>query len=84
MPKVTVNEQLTLDVTGTESTLLQVLEQYKQAVHYQCREGFCGACRCKLLAGKVRYLNEPLAFVRQGEFLPCCSIAETDIEIEIP
>ena len=56
----------------------------KQQVNFHCREGYCGACRCKLLSGEVRYITEPLAFVRSGEFLPCCSIPLTDIDIEIP
>ncbi len=84
MPKVKVGTQLSLEFDGSQRTLLDALEQQQQQVNYHCREGFCGACRCKLVNGNIRYLNEPLAFVRKGEFLPCCSIPLTDIEIEIP
>lgn len=50
--------------------------------HYHCRNGFCGACRTRLICGKVTYLNEPLAYVRTGEILPCVCIAAEDLEID--
>lgn len=84
MVKVVVKDVLSLEFGSEQRSLLEALEAQKQQVNYQCREGYCGACRCKLLSGSVSYLNEPLAFVRKGEILPCCSIPITDIEIELP
>lgn len=84
MVKVVVKNVLSLEFGAEQRTLLDALEAQKQQVNYQCREGYCGACRCKLLSGSVSYINEPLAFVRKGEILPCCSIPITDIEIELP
>jgi ferredoxin len=84
MLRVKINAEVVVSFDGTSPNLLQFLEQHQQQVNYQCREGFCGACRCKLLQGQISYLQEPLAFVRRGEFLPCCSIPKTDIELEIP
>lgn len=83
MPTVTVNEQQ-FEFDGSVSNILNALEQQQKPVHFQCREGFCGACRCKLISGQVEYLQQPLAFVRKGEFLPCCSVPLTNISIEIP
>ncbi|MCC5825226.1 class I ribonucleotide reductase maintenance protein YfaE [Alkalimonas sp.] len=82
MPKVQVNSDTFLEY-DKQGNLLTALEQAKFDVHYQCRQGYCGACRCRLLSGNIRYLQEPLAFVRQGEFLPCCSIPIGDIAIEL-
>lgn len=85
MPSVKVSATETvIDFDGSNRTLLEALEQQKLEVNFQCREGYCGACRCKLLQGEVSYINEPLAFVRKGEFLPCCSVPLTDVDIEIP
>ena len=84
MPSVNVNNGSVIDFNGSSRTLLEALEQQQLQVNFHCREGYCGACRCKLLKGDISYLNEPLAFVRQGEFLPCCSIPLTDITIDIP
>ena len=84
MPRVTVDKVTVVEFDGSVPSLLHALERQQLQVNFQCREGYCGACRCKLLQGEVRYLQEPLAFVRQGEFLPCCSVPLTDITIDIP
>lgn len=52
------------------------------AVEYQCREGYCGSCRTRLVAGQVDWIAEPLAFIQPGNFallLP----GKGDIEIEM-
>ena len=69
---------------ASASSILETLEQAKGEVPYQCREGFCGACRAKLLSGSTEYINEPLAFVRDGEVLLCCSKPCSDITIALP
>ncbi|NTS77936.1 2Fe-2S iron-sulfur cluster binding domain-containing protein [Catenovulum sp. SM1970] len=63
-------------------TLLDYMEQQSLKVHFHCRDGFCGACRTPLKSGDINYEKEPLAFVRRGDFLPCCSKPCTDIKIE--
>lgn len=32
--------------------LLVALEAHQVEVEYQCREGYCGSCRCRLVAGR--------------------------------
>lgn len=66
-----------------DKTLLEALEGQNIEVHYHCREGFCGACRSKLVSGKVKYLTDPLAFIDDDEILPCCCQATEDIEIKL-
>jgi len=68
---------------NSERSLLDSLQHNGVDMLYHCREGFCGACRCKIKSGSVTYLNEPLAFVRKGEILTCCSKPAGDIEIEL-
>ncbi|UNK60178.1 class I ribonucleotide reductase maintenance protein YfaE [Buttiauxella ferragutiae] len=82
--------RITLLNTGTQlnseeeyPSLLATLESHQVAVEYQCREGYCGSCRIKLVAGEVKWLSEPLAFIQPGEILPCCCKAHGDIEIEM-
>ena len=36
-----------------DESLLAGLERTHHAVEYQCRSGYCGSCRVKLLAGVV-------------------------------
>lgn len=82
--------RITLRISGAEllcqdehPSLLAALESHKIAVEYQCREGYCGSCRCRLVTGEVTWLSEPLAFIQPGEILPCCCRAQGDIELEM-
>jgi ferredoxin len=64
-------------------TLLDGLERTGHAVEYQCRSGYCGACRTTLVNGSVRYPQPPLAFVASGEVLPCCCRPEGEVQLDI-
>lgn len=68
---------------GRLATLLELLEDNCLPVEYQCRSGFCGACRMRLLAGRVRYRQPPLACLSKGEILPCCCVPESDITLAL-
>ncbi|MFI8416878.1 class I ribonucleotide reductase maintenance protein YfaE [Serratia sp. NPDC078593] len=84
MPTVTLRTSGTqLACQENESCLLDVLELHDVQVEYQCRSGYCGACRLKLLEGEVVYRQQPLAFINDGEILPCCCMPHTDIELEL-
>ena len=63
-------------------TLLEGLERTGHEVEYQCRSGYCGSCRVKILDGRVSYDDFPLAFVASGEILPCCCRVNEDIKID--
>lgn len=63
------------------ANLLQALEQTGHQVEYQCRSGYCGSCRVKLLSGSVSYREPPMAFLAADDILPCCCVVEQDIEI---
>jgi hypothetical protein len=63
-------------------TLLEALERTGHEAEYQCRSGYCGSCRVKLLSGSVSYDSMPMAFVQPGEILPCCCRVKEDISID--
>ena len=67
----------------SNNTLLETLEQHEIEIQYHCREGFCGACRSKLICGEVKYTTDPLAFIDDDEILPCCCIPTSNIEVEL-
>ncbi|WP_410488404.1 class I ribonucleotide reductase maintenance protein YfaE [Aeromonas caviae] len=64
-------------------SVLETLERHGHHLEFQCRSGYCGACRTPLLAGKVHYAAVPLAFVSQGECLPCCCQPVGAIKLDI-
>ena len=64
-------------------TLLESLEAQQIYVPYQCRDGYCGSCRTRLVAGEVAYLQEPMAWINDDEILPCCCVPKTDLELEL-
>lgn len=68
--------------------LLDVLQANRIPVSYSCMAGRCGTCRCKLVAGQVRELDEqgrPLAAPQPGSYvLACQSFLESDCQIDIP
>jgi len=84
MSRITLHKSGAQLLCGEEHpSLLATLESHQVTVEYQCREGYCGSCRTRLIAGQVKWLTEPLAFIQPGEILPCCCQAHGDIEIEM-
>lgn len=61
---------------------LESIERRNIDIQYHCRDGYCGACRCKLRSGQVEYKVDPLAFIDDDEILTCCTQPKTDITIE--
>lgn len=64
--------------------ILSTLLKGQEALEYQCREGYCGACRLILVEGEVTYRHDPIALVREGDCLPCCCAASSDVELKRP
>jgi ferredoxin len=79
--------QLTIKVNGqtvygnSREPLLNQLEKAGLQPEFQCRNGMCGACRCKLKAGAVNQ-DDVMAFVAPNEVLACCSVPKSNLEIE--
>jgi len=77
---ISVSGQVYNDTNGT---LLQTLELNSVAPTSNCKSGFCGACRIKLLKGNVEYIDEPIGFTSEGEILPSLVKPKGDIEVEV-
>ena len=64
-----------------EETLLEAMERSEINCEYQCRQGYCGHCRMRLLDGKICYRASVLAYAREGEILICSAKAQSDVQI---
>jgi ferredoxin-NADP reductase/predicted pyridoxine 5'-phosphate oxidase superfamily flavin-nucleotide-binding protein len=60
--------------TPEAGTLLELAEARGLSPAFSCREGSCGTCRTKLLAGAVTYVKEPTADVADDEVLICSAV----------
>ncbi|WP_035386895.1 2Fe-2S iron-sulfur cluster-binding protein [Ferrimonas senticii] len=60
--------------------LLKLLKE--NGLYSECQQGFCGACRTKVISGTVRYLAEPMARLQHNEILPCCCTPTSKLTVE--
>lgn len=82
-PIVRLQGQPVLLFTEQHNSLLQALEAKKVTIFSECRSGFCGACKTRIISGSVSYLTEPLAELNADECLPCCCIPSEDLELDL-
>ncbi|WP_150137910.1 2Fe-2S iron-sulfur cluster-binding protein [Candidatus Enterovibrio escicola] len=76
---ITVNKKRL--VGNTHQTILDQLEIANLQPEFQCRNGVCGACRCKLNKGSVSQKNT-VAYVATGEILSCCSTPNENVTLK--
>ncbi|MDW6003861.1 class I ribonucleotide reductase maintenance protein YfaE [Vibrio mangrovi] len=82
MPTIKINQTLTIESNNSQ-TLLESMEQAGLNVEYNCRDGHCGACRCKLSAGKIEYVGFAMAYTQSDEILPCiCRAGSDEVELQ--
>lgn len=67
-----------------EFSLLDALEAQQIPAPYNCRGGYCGCCKVRLLDGEVEPVQDALVDCADGEVLTCCCRPKGHIEIEIP
>ncbi len=68
-----------------DERLLDGLLRTGHEVSYQCKEGYCGSCRVKLLAqsNPVTYNTPPLAMTEDKDILACCCQLQGIVYLDI-
>jgi uncharacterized protein len=65
--------------TPGSGTLLDFAEANGLSPEFSCRNGSCGTCRTRIIAGEVGYATPPAAQIGADECLICCAMpARTD------
>lgn len=83
IPRIKVNNHHTF-YYSYEHSLLDALEAQELPAKYNCRAGYCGCCRVRLLDGEVQQVQDNLVDLIGDEILACCCVPVTHIEIELP
>ncbi len=82
-PTITVEtNDSSLEIAVGEN-LLDALLNSGHAVEYQCRSGYCGACRLSVTHGQVDYDEYPLALLNADEILPCCCRVNEPLKLAV-
>ncbi len=56
MANIKINKLVSIE-SNPSNTILETMEQAGLLPEYNCRDGHCGACRCKLESGEVEYVG---------------------------
>jgi len=75
--------RLYFDIMSDES-ILQCAMRNNIKMKYHCAAGFCGACKIKLISGKVKQDHNggiSRTHIANGFILACCSFPYSDVEI---
>jgi 2Fe-2S type ferredoxin len=66
-------------------SILEFAEENGIDIEYECRQGFCGTCKVKLLSGEVDMETEDGLEdeeIQNGFILTCVSVPKSDIVLE--
>tara|TARA_B100000795_G_scaffold58537_1_gene38944 strand:+ start:5527 stop:6741 length:1215 start_codon:yes stop_codon:yes gene_type:complete len=83
-------DKFSIDIKGSKSiffqshrTLLDAMEEQGVEIQSECRTGECGQCKIKIQKGTTKRLIKTDVPLNKGEVLSCCSIPESDLQIEL-
>lgn len=73
----------TLRYSGSEPTLLALIEAAGVPIESGCRAGNCGQCAVRLAAGAVNYLRQPGVELVEGDCLTCIATPQGDLVLDL-
>ena len=65
--------------------ILELAEENGIDIEYECRQGYCGNCKVKLLSGKVDMETEEGLEgeeIKDGFILTCVAVPKSDVVLE--
>ena len=68
-----------------DQTILEAAEEAGITPDYSCLAGICGTCNSKLVNGELHAPNAMAIDTEDGsgDFLPCCSYARSDLDVNL-
>lgn len=77
--------QKTLEWDDRYENILELAEENDIDIDYECRQGFCGTCKVRLLSGEVDMEVEDgleEEDIQEGFILTCVAVPLSDIVLE--
>ncbi|MCY9873815.1 2Fe-2S iron-sulfur cluster-binding protein [Vibrio barjaei] len=65
-----------------DETIMDALERSKVRYDVECRSGYCGTCRCRLIEGTVDYDSHPIARFSDNDLLICIAKPTSNVVVE--
>ena len=81
MKKIEIDGKILNYDDKEDQSILEFLESKNIKMEAECRDGYCGACRCKLESGTVETSPDAIGFVADDEILICSSKPKGSIKI---
>lgn len=77
------SDEMRFYLHDNETVLEGLIRTQHQQVRYECRQGYCGMCRMKVLAktGDVIHKITPIAMLEDDEILACCCQATGTLRV---
>lgn len=66
----------------SNKTILEFLKEKNEKLNYECQDGYCGSCRCKLISGEVEKNINDIGYHEEDEVLICTSKPKTNISLK--
>ncbi|MFN8769798.1 MAG: 2Fe-2S iron-sulfur cluster-binding protein [Neisseriaceae bacterium] len=87
--KVSINPSKCSFVTNENNTILDAALESRINLPHGCRDGICGACKCKLVHGKIAHDKYNSALLNQHDLddnyiLLCKAKAKSNLIIDLP
>ena len=81
MNKILLNGNI-IPIRKNTHSILENIELNNQDIRFQCRNGICGSCRCKLISGEFRYQKPKIGNTSSSEILICIAVATSNLILE--
>ena len=70
-----------IESDGEDNILESLIKNKIDGLSYMCRSGYCSYCKCIKMDGDIEYSEEPVAYIKNNEMLPCISHPKGNITI---
>ncbi len=68
-----------IPIRNQQIPILENITVENKNIRFQCKNGVCGSCRCKLISGEICYQKPKIGITKPDEILICIAAANSDL-----